>query len=137
MPKMRSIAAMLLLVLCAGLLHAQQEPPKSLERPPQAKDEAEQKILDVAAKVDKEMGVPEADGRLLRILAESIGAKHVVELGTSTGYSGLWFAMALRTTDGKLTTYDIDLRLSYRNGTTDVPRRRDVAAASLKAPALG
>jgi predicted O-methyltransferase YrrM len=109
----RFVAAMLaaLLVIAAAPAFAQdrQQPP-ALERPPQAKDDAEQKILDVAAKVDKEMGVPEADGRLLRILTESIGAKHVVELGTSTGYSGLWFAMALRKTNGKLTTFDIDPR---------------------------
>ena len=107
--RINRLAAVLIVCLCAATLFAQQEP-QSLERPPQAKDDAEQKILDVAAKVDKEMGVPEADGRLLRILTESIGAKHVVELGTSTGYSGLWFAMALRKTDGKLTTYDIDPR---------------------------
>ena len=102
-----TVAAVLLL---AAAIYAQQGPSASPERPPQAKDEAEQKILDVAATVDKEMGVPEADGRLLRILTESIGAKHVVELGTSTGYSGLWFANALRKTGGKLTTFDIDPR---------------------------
>lgn len=54
------------------------------------------------------MSVPVNDGRLLRILAESIGAKHVVELGTSIGYSAIWFALALESTDGKLTTFEID-----------------------------
>ena len=54
------------------------------------------------------LSVPEEDGRLLRILAESIGAQHVVELGTSTGYSGLWLLLALARTGGKLTTYEID-----------------------------
>jgi caffeoyl-CoA O-methyltransferase len=52
--------------------------------------------------------VPEEDGRLLRVLAESIGAKHVVELGTSTGYSGLWLLLALAKTGGRLTTYEMD-----------------------------
>lgn len=106
-------AAVLAIFLCMAIAPAQQRQQQqthSLERPPQAKDQAEQKILDVLTTVDKEMGVPEADGRLLRILTESIGAKHVVELGTSTGYSGLWFANALRKTGGKLTTYDIDPR---------------------------
>jgi predicted O-methyltransferase YrrM len=37
-----------------------------------------------------------------------VGAKRVVELGTSTGESGLWFSMALRKTGGKLYTHDID-----------------------------
>jgi caffeoyl-CoA O-methyltransferase len=54
------------------------------------------------------MLVPEEDGRLLRVLAASSGAKSVVEIGTSVGYSGLWLALALRTTGGRLTTFDID-----------------------------
>jgi caffeoyl-CoA O-methyltransferase len=54
------------------------------------------------------MSVPTQDGRLLRVLTESLGARHVVELGTSVGYSGLWFCMALEKTGGKLTTFDID-----------------------------
>ncbi len=54
------------------------------------------------------LSVPVNDGRLLRILAESIGAKQVVELGTSIGYSGLWFCLALESTDGRLTTFEID-----------------------------
>ena len=54
------------------------------------------------------MNVPQEDGRILRMLTEAIGAKHVVEIGTSNGYSGIWFCLALRTTGGKLTTHDID-----------------------------
>jgi predicted O-methyltransferase YrrM len=52
--------------------------------------------------------VPPGDGRILRLLTESLGAKHVVELGTSNGYSGVWFCLALRQTGGKLTTFEID-----------------------------
>jgi len=54
------------------------------------------------------LSVPEEDGRLLRLLAESLGAKHVVELGTSTGYSGLWLLLALNRTGGRLTTFEAD-----------------------------
>jgi predicted O-methyltransferase YrrM len=54
------------------------------------------------------MNVPVEDARLLRLLTEAAGAKHVVEIGTSNGYSGIWFCLALRTTGGKLTTYEID-----------------------------
>lgn len=32
----------------------------------------------------------------------------MVELGTSTGYSGLWILLALAKTGGRLTTYEID-----------------------------
>ena len=54
------------------------------------------------------LSVPREDGRLLRILAESAGAQSVVELGTSTGYSGLWLLLALSKTGGRLVTYEID-----------------------------
>lgn len=80
---------------------------------PQAKDDAERKILDVLNQMRSTqsrgmMNVPVEDGRLLRLLAESIGAKTVVEIGTSNGYSGIWFCLALRTTGGKLVTHEID-----------------------------
>jgi predicted O-methyltransferase YrrM len=79
----------------------------------QAKDASEKKILDVLDDLDKNqrrgmMNVPVQDGRLLRLLAESINAKHVVEIGTSNGYSGIWICLALRKTGGKLTTHEID-----------------------------
>ncbi len=54
------------------------------------------------------MNVAPEDGRILRLLTEAVGAKHVVEIGTSNGYSGIWFCLALRTTGGKLTTHEID-----------------------------
>ena len=54
------------------------------------------------------MNVPPDDGRMLRLLAEAMNAKSVVEIGTSNGYSGIWFCLALRKTGGKLTTFDID-----------------------------
>jgi predicted O-methyltransferase YrrM len=44
---------------------------------------------------------------MLRLLTEAVGAKSVVEIGTSTGYSGLWFSLALEKTGGKLTTFEI------------------------------
>jgi predicted O-methyltransferase YrrM len=78
-----------------------------------AADEAEKKILDVLDDMNRNqrwgnMNVPEEDGRLLRILTAAEGAKNVVEIGTSNGYSGIWFCLALRKTGGKLTTHEID-----------------------------
>jgi predicted O-methyltransferase YrrM len=48
------------------------------------------------------------DGRALRLLTEAAGAKNVVEIGTSTGYSGLWLSLALQATGGHLTTFEYD-----------------------------
>lgn len=46
-----------------------------------------------------------AEGSLLYILAKSIGAKRVLELGTAIGYSGTWFARTLPE-DGQLITVE-------------------------------
>ncbi len=78
----------------------------------QPKTDQEKKILQVARQVEDEApasmwNVPREDARMLRVLAESIDAQHVVEIGTSNGYSGLWICMALENTGGKLTTYEI------------------------------
>ncbi len=83
-----------------------------LDKPPMAKDEGEQKILSTLDATrhsqQRYANVSEADGRLLRQLTEALGARRVVELGTSTGESGLWFSLALRKTGGHLYTHDID-----------------------------
>ena len=82
-----------------------------LSKPPLPKDDGEKRILDAleqARRGARYANVSTADGRLLRQLTEAVGAKRVVELGTSTGESGLWFAMALRKTGGHLYTHDID-----------------------------
>jgi len=80
---------------------------------PQPKDDAEKKALGVLDDMSRNqrrgmMNVPMEDGRLLRVLAEMAGAKHVVEIGTSNGYSAIWFCLALRATGGKLITHEID-----------------------------
>lgn len=80
-------------------------------KPPLPLDDGEKRILaalEQARHGERYANVSTADGRLLRQLTESLGARRVVELGTSTGESGLWFAMALRKTGGKLYTHDID-----------------------------
>ena len=82
-----------------------------LEKAPVPKDENEKKVLDVLSDIRARQSyrnVPPEDGRLLRILAESMNAKHIAEIGTSTGYSGIWFGLALQKTGGRLTTYEID-----------------------------
>jgi len=84
----------------------------SNETPPTAKDEAEQKLLktldDIRQQQGRMMNVPALDGRLLRLLAETTGAKTVVEIGTSNGISGIWMGLALKKTGGKLITFEID-----------------------------
>jgi predicted O-methyltransferase YrrM len=85
----------------------------AIESSPIAGGDEEGRILDVLEDMAENQGrgmrnVPMEDGRLLRLLTETTDAKHVVEIGTSNGYSGIWFCLALRTTGGRLTTYEID-----------------------------
>lgn len=84
-----------------------------VDNKPLAKNEAEKKILGVLSEMYERqrqgmMNVPPDDGRLLRILAETSGAKQVVEIGTSNGYSGTWTCLGLLGTGGKLVTHEID-----------------------------
>jgi len=96
------------LVIAAACV-ALPQPPSS---PPLAKNEAEKKILAVLDGIVKShhtyLSVPMQDGRALRLLAESSGARNIVEIGTSTGYSGLWFCLALQSIGGHLTTFELD-----------------------------
>jgi predicted O-methyltransferase YrrM len=96
----------------AAIADEPSNPPAELSKPPLADSEREKQILAILGDLDKQRSgnwnVPELDGRLLRILAESIGAKNVVELGTSNGYSTLWLALATEKTDGRITTFEID-----------------------------
>ena len=92
-----------------------------LEKPPLARNDVEQRILDVLEGMTKGKwyaNVSPNDGRLLRQLTEAVNAKHVVELGTSSGYSGIWIALGLKSTGGKLSTHEIDperVRMAQKN----------------------
>ena len=66
----------------------------------------------VLARLEEEAhreGIPIVDpheGQLLHLLVKIAGSKRILELGTATGYSGIWL---LRGTDGgTLTTYEMD-----------------------------
>jgi caffeoyl-CoA O-methyltransferase len=52
--------------------------------------------------------VPTSDGKLLHEIILKNNYKSALEIGTSTGVSGIWIAWALSKTGGKLITIDID-----------------------------
>lgn len=86
-----------------------EEPPAAPSLP---RNKLEQRILGVLERMRREnatyLSVPPDDGRWLRVLTETARAGHVVEVGTSTGYSGLWIALALVASGGRLTTLEVD-----------------------------
>jgi caffeoyl-CoA O-methyltransferase len=85
----------------------------SLQSPIVPKSDDEKKIVSVLNEMTSTQrvqgaNVPMDDGRFLRVLVETINAKNVVEIGTSNGYSALWMLLGLKSTGGKLTTFEID-----------------------------
>ncbi len=58
----------------------------------------------------RDMNVPPEDGRLLFDIIVENGCTRALEIGTSTGHSGVWIAWALSRTGGKLITIEIDRR---------------------------
>jgi predicted O-methyltransferase YrrM len=54
------------------------------------------------------MNVPANDGKLLYDLILKNNYQSALEIGTSTGHSGIWMAWALSKTGGKLITIEID-----------------------------
>jgi predicted O-methyltransferase YrrM len=68
--------------------------------------------LDAALKANRDAGLPDIgvapnQGALLNILARSVGAQRILEIGTLGGYSTIWMARALPA-DGKLVTLEVD-----------------------------
>ena len=57
-----------------------------------------------------DMNVPAVDGQTLHDIIVENKYTRALEIGTSTGHSGIWIAWALSKTGGKLITIDIDER---------------------------
>jgi predicted O-methyltransferase YrrM len=67
-------------------------------------------LLEEIARTGAEQHLPLVDaevGALLRVLAYATGARHVLEIGTAIGYSGIWLAGALPP-GGMLLTLEMD-----------------------------
>jgi caffeoyl-CoA O-methyltransferase len=87
-------------------------------------DKTVQAFLDRHRGTWRDLNVPESDGRVLHGLILKHRYTRALEIGTSTGLSGVWIAWALAKTGGKLTTVEID------------PRRHQTALANFKEAGL-
>lgn len=88
----------------------------------------EDPILDSVLAFSKKEGLPEiavsvAQGKFLQLLAKSIKAKRILEVGTLGGYSTIWLARAIPD-DGKVVTFEID------------PHHAEVAAKNIASASL-
>jgi predicted O-methyltransferase YrrM len=71
-------------------------------------DEKVKKFLNDHSGQWHDLNVPEIDGQTLYNLIIRGNYKSALEIGTSTGHSGIWMAWALSKTGGRLITIDID-----------------------------
>ncbi|MHA1977191.1 MAG: O-methyltransferase [Candidatus Hodarchaeales archaeon] len=56
---------------------------------------------------ERSLAIPRDEGAFLYILARSMKAKHILEIGTSFGYSTIWLAAAAKEENGKIISVDI------------------------------
>ena len=74
----------------------------------QSLDDRVRNFLDSNKNNWRDMNVSETDGKILYDLIIKHKYKKALEIGTSTGHSGMWIAWALSKTGGKLITIEID-----------------------------
>ena len=73
----------------------------------QAPDQA-RLLSEIKANDKGQLAVSEEDGRFLRLMIASTGAKRVLEIGGASGYSAIWMGLGLRATGGRLVTIEYD-----------------------------
>ncbi len=54
------------------------------------------------------LAVSEEDGRFLRVLVATRGAKSILEIGAASGYSGIWLGLGARETGGRVVAIEYD-----------------------------
>jgi predicted O-methyltransferase YrrM len=87
-------------------------------------------VLNAIKAADKGLlAVSEEDGRFLRVLVATRGAKSILEIGAASGYSGIWLGLGARETGGRVVAIEYDPQRAReaaenvrRAGVTDVVR---------------
>jgi caffeoyl-CoA O-methyltransferase len=55
-----------------------------------------------------QLAVSEEDGRFLRVLVATRGAKSILEIGAASGYSGIWLGLGARESGGRVVAIEYD-----------------------------
>ncbi len=97
LPMKRSLLALALLLALPCVARAQDVPPH-----------VDALLKQIKAADKDQLAVSEEDGRFLRLLAVTSGAKRALEIGAASGYSAIWMGLAMRETGGKLVTIEYD-----------------------------
>ncbi len=107
---MRQTFALLLLYAAGlyGLPALAVAQPRAQPHDRAALDARVQRFLADRANTWRDLNVPEQDGQLLHDLIVEHKFTRALEIGTSTGHSGIWIAWALSKTGGRLITVEVD-----------------------------
>lgn len=105
--KTRKITGLIFCLLITATIIPGQVKAQTLKENP-VLDEKVKKFLSDHSGQWHDMNVPNADAKTLYDLIIKGNYKSALEIGTSTGHSGIYIAWALSKTGGKLITIDID-----------------------------
>ena len=106
MKKFKNLGVIFCLLLTATIISSQVKAQSLKENP--ALDAKVKKFLSDHSGQWHDLNIPTSDGQLLYDLILKGNYKSALEIGTSTGHSGIYIAWALSKTGGKLITVEID-----------------------------
>src|SRR5215204_626419 len=65
-------------------------------------------LRDIKAADKGQLAVSAEDGRFLRLLVATRGAKSILEIGAASGYSGIWLGLGARESGGRVVAIEYD-----------------------------
>jgi len=115
---------------CAICLLVTVSPGAQVPRPTGAVTPQIESVLRAIKAADKGLlAVSEEDGRFLRVLVATRGAKSILEIGAASGYSGIWLGLGARESGGRVVAIEYDAQRAReaadnvrKAGVTDVVR---------------
>jgi predicted O-methyltransferase YrrM len=112
------VAAGLALLLLSSSTTSQSRPSPALT------PQIESVLRGIKAADKGQLAISEEDGRFLRVLVATSGAKSILEIGAASGYSGIWLGLGARESGGRVVALEYD------------PQRAQEAAANIKRAGL-
>ena len=121
---MRTVVSVVACLLaCLISLGAQSKPAGALT------PQLEALLKSIKAADTGQLAVSEEDGRFLRVLVATRGAKSILEIGAASGYSGIWLGLGARESGGRVVAIEYDpgrakeaVENIQRSGLSDVVR---------------
>ena len=115
---------MRLFFLCAVLLSSAALPTAQAVQNARLSPDVDTVLRNIRTADKGQLAVSEEDGRFLRVLVASRGAKSVLEIGAASGYSGIWLGLGARETGGRVVAIEYD------------PQRAKEAASNIRSAGL-